>query len=118
VNYALSGLKKYDPRNIYFHEAFVVEFIKYPTTIELKLERVFCEGQLKNVELSFHGIRKLEVDDKPAELPLMAVPDGEVLTLTLKDSIMELLIQWPGRFHEKDLILSTFNKYSSSHPAI
>jgi hypothetical protein len=33
VNYVLSGLKEYDQRNICFHEAFVVEFIKHPTTI-------------------------------------------------------------------------------------
>jgi hypothetical protein len=81
-------------KDLYFHEAIVLEFIKYPNKIELKLERVLCGGQLKNVELSFHGIRKLEVDHKPAELPLMATPDGEVLTLILKDNAMELLIDW------------------------
>jgi hypothetical protein len=94
VNYVLSGLKEYDPRNICFHEAFILEFIKHPTTIELKLDGVFYGGQRKNVELSFHNIKKIEVDNKPAEFPLKIAEFGHIRSLELNDNKAELLIEW------------------------
>ena len=80
--------------NLYFHESTVVEFTSYPTFIRLCLEDIHAGEQIKNAELLFEGVKKLEVDDKPAVLPLMAAPDGEILTLKMNDNTIELLIEW------------------------
>jgi hypothetical protein len=88
------------------HEATVLEFIKYQTSILLRLEDVHIGEQVANIELLFNGIRKLEVDNKPTEFPLMAAEDGEILTLDLNDNTVELLIEWNDFTHRSRFVKS------------
>jgi hypothetical protein len=76
------------------HEATVLKFTKYSTSIKLHLKDVHIGHQKADIELLFDGIKKLEIDNKPDESPLMAAEDGEVFTLDFEDSKVELLIEW------------------------
>jgi hypothetical protein len=87
-----------------FHEAIVLEFVKNQTTIKLQLENVRLGGQVKNVELSFIGIKTFEEDQNPPQFPLMAAESGEVLSLELNNNKAELLIEWHN-FQIRDIFI-------------
>jgi hypothetical protein len=93
--------------NICFDEAGVLEFIKYPTAIELKLENVYVDGLIKKAELSFNNVKILEMEHKPVTFPLMAAEFGIIFSLELNDNKAELLIEWHN-FQSRETFVKSY----------
>lgn len=77
-----------------FHEALVMAFNKNPTSILLCLDGIKVGRQFKYAELLFEGIKKVEIDDEPTELPPNETIQGKVLTLKFNDHKVDLVIEW------------------------
>lgn len=95
-----SGLNKLDhynmnnPKNMSFHEATVVRFLRRDSVLELELEDVLV-GDLKlRVILSVSPVFSVETDSVSSNIQLMEADDGEVLTLEFSNHNMLLIVEW------------------------
>ena len=80
--------------NISFHEATVIEFCKYNSTIKLRLDDVVIEGVKEKATLEISPVASLTVDGEISDMVSMLADDGEVLSLEYSNSSISVIVEW------------------------
>lgn len=98
--------------NLFFHDSGLLNFNKQGKTIQLDLEDVeLIEGVAEvdykkcNVIIIFDEINEFQSDLEKQDGDLMATDFGEVLTLDIKDKLVELIVQWDDFVHRNHFMV-------------
>jgi hypothetical protein len=77
-----------------FHESTVVAFHGTKPFVCLELADVRSGERLVSAEIDIRDVEAIWVDREPADAVMMECPDGEVLTLDLREKDVQVIVQW------------------------
>ncbi|MBU2714458.1 hypothetical protein [Zooshikella harenae] len=77
-----------------FHESTITKFATDNASLIIELEDVKTSSSIINMSIEVQNISTIIVDSHKQQYLSMPAPDGEVLSLELKDSSLNLLVEW------------------------
>jgi hypothetical protein len=91
-----------------FQEATVLNFVHNDNNVILNLEDVIINEKRRDAIITCHQVSKIQIDEKTIDNPLMAAPDGEILSLEVSKEGLKAIIEW-NDFENHDSFIHSYN---------